>query len=251
MLRRLLTTLKQTPIHLLKQLWKILTEPFYPLVQSDRRISIITSIFLLISVVGVSVEQFVYGATPLSVLIVLVAGYFMARTRWYKIALFVLIVSLTFPSYFIVLTTLDLTSDELNSAFIWLVLPLLLSSLIYSVRTTIIISILNIIFISSLPYIRSELTFAVVGQSLGFLTMVIVFIITVMTQRDQLEQDRQKELVDSRNRLNRFASENTHLLEQKSKRAQRLATLNEIGREISTLTDLSSLMENVDQQIYT
>jgi hypothetical protein len=250
MLRRLLTTLKQTPIHLLKQLWKILTEPFYPLVQSDRRISIITSIFLLISVVGVSVEQFVYGATPLPVLIVLVAGYFIARTRWYKIALFVLIVSLTFPSYFIVLTTLDLTSDELNSAFIWLVLPLLLSSLIYSVRTTIIISILNIIFISSLPYIRSELTFAVVGQSLGFLTMVIVFIITVMTQRDQLEQDRQKELVDSRNRLNRFASENTHLLEQKSKRAQRLATLNEIGREISTLTDLSSLMENVYQQIY-
>jgi PAS domain S-box-containing protein len=250
MLRRLLTTLKQTPIHLLKQLWKILTEPFYPLVQSDRRISIITSIFLLISVVGVSVEQFVYGATPLPVLIVLVAGYFIARTRWYKIALFVLIVSLTFPSYFIVLTTLDLTSDELNSAFIWLVLPLLLSSLIYSVRTTIIISILNIIFISSLPYIRSELTFAVVGQSLGFLTMVIVFIITVMTQRDQLEQDRQKELVDSRNRLNRFASENTHHLEQKSKRAQRLATLNEIGREISTLTDLSSLMENVYQQIY-
>jgi len=47
-----------------------------------------------------------------------------------------------------------------------------------------------------------------------------------------------------------IAIENARLFEQTTKRAQRLAILNEIGREISTLSELPTLMENVYQQVH-
>ncbi|HAV78288.1 MAG TPA: hypothetical protein DCX53_13145 [Anaerolineae bacterium] len=249
MIKIILITIARTTIRILKQIWRFITEPFESLMQSDRRLSIITSIFLFVSAAGVWLEQMIGGGTPRAVLIVLIAGYIIARTRWYKVAVVILIASLTFPSYYSALTVPEPSTSRINDAFIWIVLPLLLSSLILSARATLIYSILNIIFIISLPYIRSELTFAVIVQSLGFLTLVIVFVMTVMTQRNELEKDRQKELVDSRANLETATVENSRLFEQTSNRAQRLAILNEIGKEISALTDLPSLMENVYWQV--
>lgn len=245
----ILKSIAQVLRHLLKRFWRILTEPFETLPHIERRFAVISAIFLFIGFVGVCMEQMIGGNTPPVALIILAAGYLIARTRWYRIAIFVLLVTLSFPSYLVALTISKPDSGILNDAFFWIILPLILSSLVYSVRTTIIFSALNIFLISALPFIRSELTFKDVSGSLGFYFMVVVFVITVMTQRDELEKDRQKELIQSRNQLADEFQQRKKFAEQAQRRADQLVMLNEISRVISNLQNVDEIMEVVLEQV--
>lgn len=66
----------------------------------------------------------------------------------------------------------------------------------HSMRSTILVSTRDECgLIISLPFLRDELTYAAISGSLGFYTMVAVFVITVKMQRDELEKDRQTELI--------------------------------------------------------
>jgi len=226
-----------------------LTEPFETLSISGRRYSIISSSFLLLSILGVWLERIVGGNTPLAALILLIISYFFARTRWYKGATFVFLITLSFPSYLVALTTSNPNASILNNAFIWITLPLLLSSLIYSVQATIVFAVINILAILSLPFIRSELTLPIISGSLGFYSIVAVFVITVMIQRNQLEKDRQEELTENRNQLAKEAIQRRKFAEQAQRRADQLVMLNEIGSVVSSLQDLEKVLELIFQKV--
>jgi len=233
----------------IKDFWKLLSEPFEILPPTERRLSIISSSFLLISALGVWLERIVGRNTPLAALILLIISYFIARTRWHKVATLVLLVTLSFPSYLVALTTSNPSASILNNAFIWITLPLLLSSLIYSVRATIVFVFANILVILSLPFIRSELTLLVISGSLGFYIIVSVFVIIVMIQRNQLEGYRQEELIENRNQLAKEAVQRRKFAEQAQRRADQLVMLNEIGSVVSSLQDLEKALELICHQV--
>ena len=220
-------------------------EPFETLPPTDHRFSIISSTFLLIGVVGIWLEQIVGGNTPFAALILLIVGYFVSRTHWYKIATFVLLITLSFPSFIVALTIPNPSAGILNNAFVWIILPLILSSLIYSVRATIIFAVVTILSILALPLIRSELTLSVISGSLGFYSIASIFVIMVMVQRNQLEQERQKELIENRNRLAEEAVKSKKFADQAQRRADQLVMLNEINHAISGALGLDTIFNTI------
>ena len=236
-------------VHPLKQLWKLLTEPIESLSNAERRYAIISTVFLLIGVIGVGLEQTIGRRTPLSALFIMIMGYLIARTRWYTIAIFILMVTLSFPSYLVALNIVDPNPSVLNNAFIWIILPLIISSLVYSVRTTILLTALNIMLISILPLTRDELTFRDISGSLGFYIMVAVFVITVMIQRNELEEDRRSELLKNRNELADEVAERKRFAEQAQRRADQLVMLNEVGRVVSSLQELEKSLDLIFNQV--
>ena len=163
--------------------------------------------------------------------------------------MFVLLITLSYPSYLVILNSPTLSPNGVLTTFTWIILPLILCSLVYSTRTTILFSATNIILMVLLPSMDADLTLYDMGAVLGFYSMASIFIVIVMDQRNQIENDRQKELVESRNKIGEEAAQRKKFGEQAQRRADLLVMLNEIGRDISTLTDLPSLMEKVYWQV--
>ncbi|MBK9926803.1 MAG: GAF domain-containing protein [Anaerolineales bacterium] len=215
----------------------------------ERRRAITASIFLLFSFIAVSIEQIMTGNIPFIALVLLFVSYFLARTHWYKFATLVLLVTLSFPSFLIALTRPNPEPDQILAAFVWIVLPLTLSGLIYSVQTTIIYSTINIIVLAVLPFIRSELNFGVMAPALGFYMLASLFTITVMVQRNKIENDRQKDLIDNHIKLSEEASQREKFVENAQRHADQLMTINEVGRAVAELRDLTDLLEVVYEQV--
>jgi PAS domain S-box-containing protein len=233
-----------------EQFLRILTEPFEAFAKpEDRRQAITVSIFLLLSFIAVGIERIIAGNTPFIALALLFVGYFFARTRWYKVAILVLLVTLSFPSFLVAVITPDPEPNQILATFVWIVLPLILSGLIYSARTTIMYSVVNILALTALPFIHPELNFRIMGSTLGFYLLASLFTITVMVQRNEIENDRQKELVENRNKFSKEASQREQFAEQAQRRADQLAIINEVGRAVAELRDLPELLEVVYEQV--
>ena len=153
------------PVIFFGNLWNWLTQPFEELPNiGDRRRSVTTTTFLLFAVIAVAIEQMAAGNTPFIALIFLIAGYFLARTRWFKFAALILVFTLIFPSYLVVLKLPDPDANRVLAAFVWIIVPLLLSSLIYSVRATVAISVINFGMLAILPFIRTVPTIAATAK---------------------------------------------------------------------------------------
>ena len=238
------------PIEFLKQLWMFLTEPFESLPRSeDRRRAIMSTAVSLFSFLAVGGEQLTTGKTPAIMLVLLFTGYIFSRTRWYKAAVLVLLAALSFPSFQIALTVPNPDSNRILTLFVWIILPLIFCSLIYSTRTTFIYSVINLLLLIALIFIRDGMEFSVIRATLGFYGLTSLFIITVMVQRDEIEKDRQSELIESRNTLSREAAHRERFAEQAHRRADQMAMLNEVSVAISNLKDLDNIFTLILEQV--
>src|SRR5689334_4478005 len=222
--------IKRILIFLFKKLWGGLTEPFESLPQTgDHRRAVTTSAFLLFAFIAIMFKRLADNNMTNSVLALLIVGYILSRTRWFRIAALILISALTFPAYFEILRLPNPDTNQVVSAFGWVVIPLLLSSLIYSVQVTIIISALNFLALTVISFIRPELGIQVAGGALEFYGAVAAILIIVMIQRDQIEQDRQKKLIISQDTLSEEVLERERFAEHAQRRADELVTLNEVS----------------------
>lgn len=238
------------PVIFVGKLWGWLTEPLEELPNiGDRRRSVTTATLLLFAVIAVAIEQMAAGNTPFVALISLIAGYFLARTRRFKFAALILIFTLIFPSYLVVLKLPDPDANRVLAAFAWVFVPLLLSSLIYSVRTTVAVSVINFGMLALLPFVRPELNYSVVGGVLGFFGLVTVIQVVVMTQRNEIEKDRQKELVASQENLRQEVIERERFAEQAHRRADQLAMLNDVSVAVSNLKELDNIFNLILEQV--
>jgi len=234
----------------LGKLWGWLTEPFEPLPHiGDHRRSITTAAFLLFAVIAVGIEQMAVGNTPFSALLFLITGYFLARTRWFKFAALILIFTLIFPSYLVALRLLNPDPNRILTAFVWVIIPLLLSSLIFSVRVTVVIGAINFLALAALPFIRPELDYRSMGGAMGFFGLVAVILIVVMTQRNEIESDRQKELLISRQKLSQEILERERFAKQAQRRADQLVMLNDVSVAISNLKELDNIFNLILEQV--
>jgi len=83
--------------------------------------------------------------------------------------------------------------NRVLAAFSWIAIPLILGSLLYSFPAMTLFSLVNLVAISLLPFIRLELNYYVLSGALGFLVIISATVLVVMNQRKKLEQDRQAE----------------------------------------------------------
>jgi PAS domain S-box-containing protein len=238
------------PITLLRRLWSGLTEPFEGLAQAgDHRRATATAAFLLFAIIALAFERFFGDSTPRSVVFLLVAGYVLARTRWFRFGALILIVTLILRPYLMTLSTANPDTDRLFSAFAWVVVPLLLCSLIYSTKVTVLISAANFLALIALTFVRAELDIRVMGGILEFFGSVSIMLIIIMVQRNQIEADRQKELVISQAELGQEIIERERFAEQAKRRADEMAMLNEVNGAISGLQDLDAVLDLIFKQV--
>ena len=187
---------------LLKKLWGFLTAPLEKMrhAEDERRAKVVTAFFLFCTV-AITIDQMMAGNIPRLASWFLLGGYFLARTRWYKIATIILIVILTVPVYLIVVKSPNIEPYEVFAALVWVILPLLLVSLIFSVRTAILIYAANIAAVLAMPFLYSHLSFRDIGEALGFFILTSLVILIVMIEQIKLEDIRQAELRRSQERF--------------------------------------------------
>jgi len=242
--------LVRLPYQLLIWLWRLLTEPVEALPRAeDRRRAIISSAFLMFSAISVGIEQRMAGNTPFIALVFLILGYFLARTRWFKHATAILLATLTFPSYLAALHLPNPDAPRIIAVFVWIIIPSLLSSLIYSVRVTVAFSLLNFISLATLPLIHPILSYMDIGGALGFYGLASTILIIVMVQRNEIENDRQKELVENRNKLSNEVIQRNSFAEQSQRHADQLTIINQVGQAVAELRDLPELLQVVYEQV--
>ena len=233
-----------------EKLWQYLTEPIVPLPSAeDRRRAKISTVFLLMSFIFVGLEQIVGGNTPFITLVILLVSYFIARTRWYRVATLALLVALSFPSFLVALNLPNPNSNQIFATFSWIILPLILCGLLYSVHATIVFSAANIILLAALPFLRDGMAFSAMEATLGFYFLGAVFIILVMIQRDEFEKDRQTELLESRKKLSDEMLQRETFAEQAQRRADQLVMLNEVSRAISGPHGLEEILDTILEQV--
>lgn len=154
----------ELPITVVRRLWTGLTEPFEGLARAgDHRRATATAAFLLFAIIALAFERFFGGSTSPSALLLLVTGYFLARTRWFRLGALILILTLIVPPYFVALSAANPDTDRLFSAFAWVVAPLLLCSLIYSTWVTVLIGAANFLALIALTFVRPELGLRAMG----------------------------------------------------------------------------------------
>lgn len=195
--------------------WELLTKPFEPLPKiDDYRKASITAAFMLISTLSVVAEQIVGGNTPILLIPAFGIMYLLGRTRWYKLAMLVLLIGLTYPSYGVLFRLQDPSSDRVYSAMVWTAVPIILCSLFYSVRTTALFTGLNVLLVGLLPLFHPTLSFQTLGGAWGFIIMISAVVLVVQSQREKIEQDRQQELRESQKQLQQEVAERRHMEEE-------------------------------------
>jgi len=146
---------------ILDRLRRGLTAPFVSLQKAgDYTRSSTTAAFLLLSMLVVSIEQNLVGNLPRAVLALLIGGYFLARTRWFSYAGLILIFSLSFPSYLQALRLQSPEPQQVMSAMVWVIIPLLMTSLIYPVHITVALGLTNLLALAVLPFIQPRLNWS-------------------------------------------------------------------------------------------
>jgi PAS domain S-box-containing protein len=237
-------------VSFLQKGWKLLTEPLEALPKmEDRRRAIITSTVALFSFLAFVLDQLLAGRAPLVALVILLASYFLARTRWFKPAALILLITLSIPSFLFALTIPAPNPNEIFAALAWLTLPLILSSLLYSTRAAILYSAANILSFLALPLMRSELNLEIVGLPICFYALTSLIVIVVMIQRNEIEKDHQSELIESRDQLSKEAAQRELFAEQAQRRADQFVILNEVGRVISSLNGLENALDLILEQV--
>jgi PAS domain S-box-containing protein len=117
-------------------------------------------------------------------------GYVLSRTRYYWPAT---VLAVTFPAFPAIAALLFSTNQvDVEGTLMWLVLPLLISTILLSLGYTIIIAISYIVSITILAFVV-DIPVMDLGQSLGFITAVtfLAITITIIRQRDQSETEHQ------------------------------------------------------------
>ncbi len=125
-------------------------------------------------------------------LVALSIAYALARTRHYPMAAVLACLTPAVASYAGLLAN---PSDQ--SAFVFLLIGVLLSSMLLDLKWTLGFAGLNLIGLLALPLLESVWAPSVVAGKLSFHILIPALIVLAMKQRDLMERDRREELLQS------------------------------------------------------
>jgi signal transduction histidine kinase len=204
--------------------WRWLTEPAASIPKGNRRNARLLSALLAILTLSTGLNVLAgilsttsEGPSPIFIVVfVLVFGtYGLSRTKHHGLAAVLIILAVSLPSFSRVFSgDTEFTEAGIRASLGWLVLPLLLSSLLLSIRGTAVVAILNFVGILLLPRLTPGLEPQVTIGSLGYFGTLSVLVLLAMGHRNLQERDRQAEL--------RASAEEARRAMQEAREASRL-----------------------------
>ncbi|CAG0935263.1 Sensor protein ZraS [Thermoflexales bacterium] len=135
----------------------------------------------------------------------LLAAYALSRTKYYRLgaALSIFIFSLI-PYVTIAVVAHALTSDLVFLSLVWLNLPVLLTSLFFSIRITAVNAVLINLSMLLIPALIPDVDRTAVNTALGLVLSVSVLVVVLMYHRERIERSRQVSLEESEARYRRL-----------------------------------------------
>jgi len=161
-----------------------------------RRVRLLSTFLLLITINtltgAIAVKNAGNSSWPIMLVTaaILAAGYVLSRTGYHRLATVLAVTVPAFPIFTMALFSLNQANVPVQLP--WLALPLLVSSLLLSLRRTMIVAISYIaIIVVLIPFIDAPTANLI--QSLAFMFMIFFFVIAVTAVRrhDQSEVERQ------------------------------------------------------------
>jgi len=152
------------------------------------------SFMTLIIIFGVSLNLIFGTGLTLFTLLILILGYGFSRTRRYSVASYLIIGILLFATIRSLIVMGNFDSYVIFSNLAWLTLSLVFSSLLLSIRETILIAVGHLIFLYLLSIAVPEINLNEMVVSFGFICVFSALLVITMWQRNVLEDARQEKI---------------------------------------------------------
>jgi len=133
--------------------------------------------------------------------IVIIIAFFISRTRHYRSAILLSLITLSLIPIFNVVFANDHSSEALLILLIWNILTILISSAITSLRNTLLFIVIDILTILLIPIIIPAIPYKNVALPLIFNSVLSITILVFARHRNLLEKDRLSELSAVNNQL--------------------------------------------------
>ena len=183
--------------------WNWLTEPATAIreLEARRRVRIFSAVQLFM-MIGLAlpalhilpVDPNFESAPFLPELILQTAAYALSRTRYYKSGVIVSLTALLGMSIFASFTSPYFGPEVMALHLMWMVLPLLYGSVIFSRRNTILLSMMVLVSFLLLPPLIPELTYSDVAPVTSFVAIWSVGHLLVMRHNELLARRRRASL---------------------------------------------------------
>lgn len=162
---------------------------------------LVGTLAIIITIYPTSTALLLLGAV-----VPLLLAYALSRTKHYRLgaALSIFIFSLI-PYVTIAIVAHALTSDLVFLSLVWLNLPVLLTSLFFSIRITAVNAVLINLSMLLIPVLIPAVDRTAVNTALGLVLAVSLLVVVLMYHRERIERSRQVSLEESEARYRRLA----------------------------------------------
>jgi GAF domain-containing protein len=183
------------------------------------------------------------------VAIVLVAVYGLSRTKHYYLTAAFTIGAFALVPFSSLILQEAYSGDSLARAFVWMILPILLSSLLLPMWGMAVVAIANALGLLLLPVVIPEAAFMDVIMPVGFIGVVSGLILAATRHRNLLERDRRAELLESNRELQAIrASLEQHVTERTGsleRRARYLEATAMVAHDATSVLDVQTLLSRI------
>jgi GAF domain-containing protein len=235
-----------------RNLWQRLVEPPATVTGVDqRRQARLVSTLLLVMLLAVSTGPVAYiyvlhNPTNAGILVGVGLGFVIAyafsRTQAYRVAVPLMILSITAWPVFNILLGKDYSAQGLTTAYIFDILIIILSSSLMSFRTTTILSVVNFLGILTVPLVIPAIQLGNIIVPLLFNGAGAGLILVMTNHRNQVEKDRLSEI----SRINATLQSGNAVL---NARTHELALAAEVGRSVSRVRSLEVMLKEAAELI--
>jgi signal transduction histidine kinase len=157
--------------------------------------------FLLMISVGINVS-ITWRAPFIAAWVATVGAYALSRTRYRKIAAAIIVTALALPSYISTISSDIFTSQDMITHMVWLMLPLVLSRIVFAVRGLLIFGFVCLAGIMTIPLAQPGYAFSTTLGPVGLTGTMLALLTLAVNHRNQIEKDRQQELRETNDLLN-------------------------------------------------
>ncbi|MBE2223666.1 MAG: PAS domain S-box protein, partial [Anaerolineae bacterium] len=234
---------------MIKSLQTWLVEPIATIERAeDRRHARLLSALLLVVILAVMSERIFGGNIPVWILFGLFLAYGLNRYSYYPAVAMGCIFTLCVPSFLVAARMVDPNTRQLILVFMWLIVPMLLSSAFFSARVTAVIVSLCLVGMMALPLLNPLITLSILWASIGFVATSGIILLIVIRQRDLSEAERQAELEANNHALlfevaaHKQTESALRESEEKSRQfQQKLIALQEVNIELGQIDSFDDL----------
>jgi PAS domain S-box-containing protein len=167
--------------------------------EQRRRVRLLSTFLILMTLntlIGSGFLKNINGgvwAFMLATSLVLFSSYLISRTRYYRIAVIMAVTVPAVPP--LVMVALKPPEINLTAELMWLALPLLVSSLMMTVRESIIVAVAYIVFIIMLS-IFGSLSYDIVAPLSAFILVIAFFEIGIAVAREKGQTEIEKQMTE-------------------------------------------------------